>query len=448
MWKIANEQIKQTKIKRKLYVSVKAKFIISIFFALIWLSISIYFSIPWVNSLAVHVTLPISLLIVIGIAYIPGYMNAFMVSSLLLDRQPALKLDDISIPVTVLIACYNEEKSIGNTLRYISMQEYNGIIKIIVIDNNSNDKTAEMALKAGKEMNLNLKVIQEPKPGKNFALTTAIDYVDTEYVLTLDADTLLHRVAIKNIVSRILSAPDDVCAIAGTVLVRNGRSTLLAKIQEWDYFLGIASIKRLQGLFQGTLVAQGAFSLYKTDAIKQVGGWPDAIGEDIVLTWRFLGNKWKVYFEPLAVAFTEVPELLKHFYRQRSRWARGMVEALKVIKPWRQPLYTVKYLTSCNLVMPYLDFVYTFVWIPGLFLAFFGYYWIVGLTTLFVLPLAMLQNYILYRYQKGVFSSLNLKIRKNNFGFIIYVLFYQMLMSPISVAGYLQEFFSLKRVWK
>ncbi|CAH2213818.1 glycosyltransferase [Tepidibacter aestuarii] len=61
-----------------------------------------------------------------------------------------------------------------------------------------------------------------------------------------------------------------------------------------------------------------------------MGGWPDAIGEDIVLTWKFLSNNWKVYFEPLAVAFTEVPVVLKYFYRQRSRWARGMIEALKV----------------------------------------------------------------------------------------------------------------------
>lgn len=445
---IMEEQTKQLRIKKKLYISVKAKFIISIFVALVWLSISIYFSIPWVESLAVHMTLPISLLIVIGIAYIPGYMNAFMVSSLLLDRQPPLKNTDVNKPITILIACYNEEKAIEDTLRYISMQEYSGTINVIVIDNNSNDKTAEVALKSGRDMNLTVKVIHESKPGKNFALNTAINYVETEYVLTLDADTLLHKSAVKNIMSRMLIAPSDVCAIAGAVLVRNGRSNLLTKIQEWDYFLGIASIKRLQGLFQGTLVAQGAFSLYKTSAVQHVGGWPDAIGEDIVLTWKFLGNGWKVYFEPLAVAFTEVPEVLKHFYRQRSRWARGMVEALKVIKPWAQPLYTVKYLTSCNLVMPYLDFVYTFVWIPGLFLAFFGYYWIVGLTTLFVLPLAMLQNYILYRYQKGVFSSLNLKIRKNNFGFIIYVLFYQILMSPIAVIGYLQEFFSLKRIWK
>jgi poly-beta-1,6-N-acetyl-D-glucosamine synthase len=77
------------------------------------------------------------------------------------------------------------------------------------------------------------------------------------------------------------SAPSDVQAVAGSVLVRN---SLWTRMQEWDYFLGIASVKRMQGLYQGTLVAQGAFSLYRTEAVLAAGGWPDAIGEDIVLT--------------------------------------------------------------------------------------------------------------------------------------------------------------------
>lgn len=433
---------------KNLYISVKTKFILSMITAFSWLLVSIYFSIPWVNDLAYYVTLPISLLIVSGIAYIPGYLNAFMVASLLLDRQPPLKNTNSKEPVTVLIACYNEEKNIKNTLRYITNQDYNGPISVIVIDNNSSDRTTAFANEAKDEMGIDLMVIHEAKSGKSFALNAALDYVKTKYILTLDADTLLHKSAIRNIVARILSAPDDVCAVAGTVLVRNSRSNMLTKIQEWDYFLGIASIKRLQGLFQGTLVAQGAFSLYKKDAVVSVGGWPYAIGEDIVLTWSFLGNKWRVYFEPLAVAFTDVPNTLKHFLRQRSRWARGMIEAIKFIQPWEQPMYTVRYLTSCNLVMPYLDFVYTFVWIPGLILAFFGHYWIVGVSTLFVLPLALLQNYILYSYQKTVFKNLNLKIRKNVLGFIVYVLFYQILMSPISVIGYIQEVLNLKRIWK
>lgn len=201
-------------------------------------------------------------------------------------------------------------------------------------------------------------------------------------------------------------------------------------------------------MFQGTLVAQGAFSLYKTDAVRAVQGWPDAIGEDIVLTWKFLARRWRVYFEPLAVAFTDVPESFRHLVRQRSRWARGMIEALKLLKPWNHPSVYAKYLTGCNLLMPYLDLVYTFCWLPGLVLAFFGIFWIVGPATLLVLPLTFIQNFILYRYQSRVFRSLNLHIRKNLFGFIAYVLFYQMVMSPVSVYGYVQEALQRKRIWK
>ncbi len=436
------------KTKKKIYIPVKNKFIISMIVGLVWMAVSIYLSLPWINDLSLYITMPISILVIAGIAYIPGYLNAFMVSSLLLDRQPKLKNSTPQVPVTILIACYNEEKSIENTVKYVATQDYEGEIRILVIDNNSTDKTAEAAKIAGEQMNLNLTVIHESKPGKNFALNAALAHVETEYVLTLDADTLLHKSALRNIVARMESSSDDVCAVAGTVLVRNSRGNMLARIQEWDYFLGIASIKRLQGLFQSTLVAQGAFSLYKTDLVRKVGGWPDAIGEDIVLTWSFLKNNHRVYFEPQAVAFTDVPTSLKHFFRQRSRWARGMVEALKLFKPWTQPIYSARYLTGCNLFMPFMDFVYTFCWLPGLVLAFFGHFWIVGPATLFVIPLSLLQNFVLYTYQKSVFKSLNLRVRKNIIGFFLYVLCYQLLMSPISVWGYIQETLKFRRVWK
>ena len=125
-----------------------------------------------------------------------------------------------------------------------------------------------------------------------------------------------------------------------------------------------------------------------------------------------------------------------------------MIEALKLIKPWQHPVKYIKYLTGINLIMPYLDLVYTFCWIPGLVLAMFGIFWIIGPMTLLVLPLALIQNYILYSYQKNVFRDLDLRIRKNKFAFVAYVLFYQIIMSPVSVIGYVQELFSVNRVWK
>jgi len=101
-----------------------------------------------------------------------------------------------------------------------------------------------------------------------------------------------------------------------------------------------------------------------------------------------------------------------------------------------------------NLLMPYLDLSYTFFWLPGLILAFFGFFWIVGPFTLLVLPLTVLGYSVLYKYQKYVFRKLNLRVRRNSSGFLLFLLCYQMIMSPVSVWGYAQEAFRLKRVWK
>lgn len=438
----------KTRTKSRLYISVAAKFWLCHILSILWTSFSVYISLPWLMDFSAVVTLPAALLVISGVAYIPGYLNAFLVSSLMLDRQPPFRDKYPNNNITVLIAARNEGDRIADTIGYIARQDYKGKIKVLIIDNGSNDGTSANALSAGKALNLDLTVIREENPGKFNALNAGLKYTKTDLVITLDADTLLHRSAIRYLVARITSAPKQVSAVAGSILVRNSRYLLLAKIQEWDYFLGIASIKRLQGLYQGTLVAQGAYSIYRTKSIRNIGGWPDAIGEDIVLTWNLLKKGGLTYFEPLAVAFTDVPTSLHAFARQRSRWARGMIEALKQVKPWQQPQTYTKYLTGINLIMPLLDFSYTFFWLPGLVLACFGVYWIVGPMTLFVIPLTLLSYGILYSYQLYVFRHLNLKVRKNLLGFILFVLFYQMLMAPVSVWGYLQELLRLERIWK
>ncbi|WML44890.1 glycosyltransferase [Neobacillus sp. PS3-40] len=434
--------------KKQLYIPVVWKFWIGQTAAILWVVFSIWLSLPWVNDLSQYVGKTISILIVMGLAYIPGYLNAFLVVGLLLDRQPPVKYMNCKETISILIAARNEAIRISDTLQNIRKQDYQGQIQVIVIDNGSIDGTSTVVDEEAKKGKISVVCLNEPRAGKHFALNTGLEHVKSDLVITLDADTLLHPSAVRYIVERIQSSPMDVCAVAGSVLVKNSRETFWTRIQEWDYFLGIASVKRLQGLYQGTLVAQGAFSIYKTSVVREMKGWPDAIGEDIVLTWKFLRNNWRVYFEPLAIAFTDVPTKLTHLARQRNRWARGMVEGLKQVKPWEQPRIFTKYLTSINLIMPYLDIVYTFFWLPGLILAFFGFYPIVGPTTLLVLPLTICSNLLLYNYQSHVFKRLHLRVRKNRVGFISFVIVNQMIMSPVSVWGYFQEIFRLKRVWK
>jgi len=443
-----NDQKINKNYRAEKYIPVKSKFISGHIAAFLWMCFSIFLSIPWVLDLADLVSLPVSVFIITGLAYIPGYLNAFMIISLLLDRQPPLKNERPDKDITILIAAKNEADKIENTLKYIAKQDYDGKIRVLLVDNGSTDETSERALDAAIKHNLDLTVLKEEKTGKFNALNTGLMHICTELMITLDADTLLHKSAVRYLVARIESAPPDICAVAGAILVKNSRDNLLTKIQEWDYFLGIASIKRMQGLYQGTLVAQGAYSIYKTEKVRKAGGWPAAIGEDIVLSWRLMINDWKIYFEPHAVAFTEVPSRMSHFLKQRSRWARGMIEALRDMKPWHQPQQYVRFLTAIDLLLPYTDTVYTLCWLPGLIGAFFGCYYIVGPMTLLVLPLTFISYWILYVYQKSVFKKLNLKIRRNKLGFFVFALFYQMIMSPVSFFGYIQELAKSKRVWK
>ena len=265
--------------KRDFYVSVAAKFKLAIAFMVAWIWLSVWISGGWVRDLAPVSGWVLAWAIVILIAYLPGAIVAFLTASLLLDQQPPLRVMSPTTPLTVIIAARNEERGIGETIAAISRTDYAGPVSIILADNGSTDRTCDEARRTAARLGVSLRIISELKPGKSNALNTALEQVETAYVLTVDADTLLHVESLRRLVSRLESSPTDTVAVAGAVLVRNSRVNLLTRVQEWDYYLGIAAVKRMQGLYQSTLVAQGAFSLYLTDQVRRVGGWPDAISE-------------------------------------------------------------------------------------------------------------------------------------------------------------------------
>jgi biofilm PGA synthesis N-glycosyltransferase PgaC len=89
------------------------------------------------------------------------------------------------------------------------------------------------------------------------------------------------------------------------------------------------------------------------------------------------------------------------------------------------------------------------VWIPGLVLAAFGIYWVIGPMTAAVLPLTLAVYGILYWYQrKHVFEPLGLRIRRNLIALVLFVCLYQLVMSTVSVVGYAQQITGRRRRWK
>lgn len=434
--------------RRRRYLPVRAKFSLALAAALAWGILSYGIATPWIAALALHIGSGAAHLVIFGIALLPGFMNAFMVSSLLLDHRPAFKHRPATLPaLTILVAAYNEQNSIEDTLESIALQDYPGELSVVVINDGSTDGTAAI-LERLRPRYAWLRVIHLARnAGKSAALNAGLRTVDTPYVITVDGDSYLFRHALENLVLRLLGDPAHTAAVAGAVMVRNSRANLVAKIQEWDYFHGIAAVKRIQSLYQGTLVAQGAFSIYRSDALRQVGGWRPVVGEDIVLTWALLEAGYRVGYSENACLFTNAPATWGQFIRQRQRWSRGLIEAFKshwrlLFKPRLSSLFV-----WWNATFPYLDLVYTFVFLPGIVLALFGHYYIAGPMTLIVLPLAMLVNYVMFRVQVRMFQEQGLKVRKNVAGFVLYALFYSLVLQPACVIGYLKEVVLRSKNW-
>ncbi|SDK76065.1 biofilm PGA synthesis N-glycosyltransferase PgaC [Cryobacterium psychrotolerans] len=434
---------------RRFYLSVSVKFAIAVTFAGLWTGLAFWFSLPWIVDLSRDIGAPAAWIIVALVAYLPGYVVALMAMSLILDRQPPRTVSNPTSPLTIIVAAWNEENGMAETIRCIGQSDYAGDVTVILADNGSTDATAEIAVRAAAEFGVSLAVAYESRPGKSYALNTALQLVETPYVITVDADTLLHREALRRLISRLESAPVATVAVAGTVLVRNSRTNLLTRMQEWDYFLGIAAVKRMQGMYQATLVAQGAFSVYRTEQMREIGGWPDAIGEDIVVTWKLLAQGGRVIFEPTAVAFTDAPARVAHFMRQRARWARGMFEGLRTVPPWRQSRRLAGMIAAIDLLIPLLDIGYALIWLPGLVLFLFGYPAIVSAWALTVIPMTLIIYGALRRYQRRwVFGPLGLGVRRNLTGYLAFLVLYQVLCSTASIAGYAQFLAGTSRRWK
>jgi biofilm PGA synthesis N-glycosyltransferase PgaC len=427
------------------YFTVQRKFGFSLALSVSWLALTIVIALPWVADLSALMGATLAWLAIGGMALVPGFMNAFLIASLLLDRRPVRQTPSRYPSLSILIAAYNEEASIADTLRSIANQDYPGAFEVFVIDDGSRDRTAAIVDACDHDW---LKLLRQPvNAGKSAALNRGLEEARFDIVVTLDADSYLYRDALKNLVERYLNDPPNTRAVAGAMLVRNSRKNWVTKAQEWDYFHGIAAIKRVQSLYQGTLVAQGAFSLYERATLREVGGWADCVGEDIVMTWAMLRRGWRVGHAEDALCFTNAPDNLHQFVRQRQRWARGMMEAFRqfpdiLLKPRLSTMFV-----WWNLLFPWLDLAYTLCFIPGVLLALFGIYWIAGPLTLALLPMALAINYMMYRVGSQMFAANGLHVRRNVSGFLVYAFVYSLILQPACVAGYFSEILGLRKSW-
>jgi poly-beta-1,6 N-acetyl-D-glucosamine synthase len=226
--------------------------------------------------------------------------------------------------VSFIIAGYNEEKVIGKTVESALQSTYPNI-EVIVVDDGSTDNTSGV-IKNNFGSDGRVLLMKQHNTGKAGALNNAVLRAKGEVLVSLDADTQISKDAVKFLV-RHFEDP-GVGAVAGNVKVGN-RTNIFTRWQAIEYITS-QNIDRLgYSLLNAITVVPGAIGAWRKSALKDTGGYiSDTLAEDMDLTWRLRKNGWKVDTENEAIGFTEAPDSIGSFFKQRFRWSFGTLQCL------------------------------------------------------------------------------------------------------------------------
>lgn len=274
------------------------------------------------------------------------------------------------VPVSILVAAYNEEVTIVDTVKSLLKLNYR-LYEIIVVDDGSKDNTAQELIEAfhlklvnrpihrrlkcqshslvyetmlGK---IKLTMISKLNGGKGDALNMGINASRFPYFLSIDADSLLQRDSLEKIVQPIMEN-DSIVAVGGLIRVAQCVNLENAEVKGYhlplnpiicmqvvEYDRSFLASRILLNQFNGNLIISGAFGLFKKDIVVACGGYDsDTLGEDMELVvklhmfCRNNGRKYSMYYEPNAICWSQAPSSLKDLMKQRRRWHLGLFQCM------------------------------------------------------------------------------------------------------------------------
>ncbi|MBI4010159.1 MAG: glycosyltransferase family 2 protein [Candidatus Aenigmarchaeota archaeon] len=227
--------------------------------------------------------------------------------------------------VSIIVPAYNEQDAITSTLKSLNALNYpKDKLEIIVVDDGSEDNTYEVAKRFK-----NVKVLCKEKGGKANALNFGLSKAKGEIVACVDSDSHPRPDAL---LKSIPFFNDSSVAGVTTSIFANRPKNLLETLQWLEYSMIVWSRKLLEFL-DAVYVTPGPLSLYRKNALIKVGGF-DAknMTEDIEIAWRLLSKGYKIKMATEAKTYTNIPNKLKAWWRQRIRWNIGGMQTMMKYK--------------------------------------------------------------------------------------------------------------------
>ena len=257
-------------------------------------------------------------------------------------RRPRPVFQTDSPLVSVVVPAYNEEKVIGHCVESILASSYQNF-EILLVDDGSTDQTLSVMNRYRRVPRV--KVIAKPNGGKAAALNAGFAASRGEILLFVDADGIFTP----HTIDKMLAAFTD--AKVGAVCGNDAPVNLdrpLTQLMCLQTHVGTGMVRRALAELNCLPIVSGNSGAFRRAALEQAGPIGNAplpeeaspawlgrergpfkegfIGEDLELTWRIHRAGYRVVFAPTAIVLAEVPSTVQSLWRQRVRWARGLLQ--------------------------------------------------------------------------------------------------------------------------
>ena len=233
-----------------------------------------------------------------------------------LDSRHPRKLVE-NLPVSILIPCYNDSASVQETIASVFKAYPAELVDLIVINDRSTDNSLARISEMARRHVFRI-IDNEVNKGKARSLNDVIPLAKHDYVLCLDADTILNRSALRDMLAR-MEADCRLGAVSSPYRPKNRGFLPLMQAVEYSMLLltqGAHNITSAMALWGGCMMV-------RKSAFAEVRGFRlNAITEDVDMAFRMNRCRWRVEqsFRPVR---SLVPSSVRGWIKQKLRWTSG-----------------------------------------------------------------------------------------------------------------------------
>lgn len=267
--------------------------------------------------------------------------------------------------ITLMVAAYNEESYIKEKIENsLSLDYPEDKIQYLFVTDGSNDGTPDI-VKNYPQVDL---MHRPERQGKIMAVERAMPNVKGDIVIFTDANTLLNKEALKNIVrhfadkkvgvvsgeKRILNRDEDEAAGAGEGFYWKYES----KLKQWDYEL------------YSVMGAAGELFAIRTNLFQPIP--KDSLIEDFYMSFKIVEKGYTIAYEPDAYAMEEPSASVKEELKRKIRIAAGGIQSIvrlkELLNPFRYHIITFQYVSHRVLRWTIAPICLPIVFIANIFL--------------------------------------------------------------------------------